>query len=107
MSDRDTGTDDADADAGTDAADDGTVRTWFVERDYNDRDLIILTYATPDGERAFRKELASQVIDKMTITAAEDVDPDNLETVDDPELRGRYAAEAERVAAEHTPDDEI
>jgi hypothetical protein len=84
-----------------------TVRTWFVERDYNDRDLIILTYATPEGDRAFRKELASQVIDKMTVTAAEDVDPDNLESIDDPETRERYAAEAARVSNEHDPDDEI
>ncbi|MFC6725961.1 hypothetical protein ACFQE1_16630 [Halobium palmae] len=84
-----------------------TVRCWFVERDYNDRDLIILTYATPDGERSFRKELASQVIDRITVTAAEDVDPDNLESVDDPETRERYAAEAERVASEHDPGDEI
>ncbi|MFC4359416.1 hypothetical protein ACFO0N_15850 [Halobium salinum] len=84
-----------------------TVRTWFVGRDYNDRDLIILTYATPEGDGVFRKELASQVIDKMTVTAAEDVDPDNLEVIDDPEERERYAEEVERVASEHDPDDEI
>jgi hypothetical protein len=84
-----------------------TVRCWFVERDYDNRDLITLTYATPDGERAFRKELAAQVIDSKTVTAAQDVDPENLESVDDPETRDRYAAEADRVAREHDPDDEI
>ena len=98
---------DPDADTGADGGTPETVRTWFVERDYNDRDLIILTYATPDGARVFRKELASQVIDKITVTAAEDVDPDNLESVDDPGTRERYATEAERVAGEHGPDEEV
>lgn len=84
-----------------------TVRCWFVERDYDNRDLITLAYSTPDGERVFRKELAAQVIDSKTVTAAQDVDPDNLETVDDEETRERYAREAERVAKEYEPDDEI
>ncbi|SFR64472.1 hypothetical protein [Halogeometricum limi] len=84
-----------------------TIRCWFVERGYNDRDLIILTYATPEGDRIFTKELAAQVIDSKTVTAAEDVDPDNLETVDDVETRERYAQEAKRVASEHDPDDEL
>lgn len=84
-----------------------TVRCWFVERDYNDRDLIIITYATPEGDRVYRRELAAQVVDSSTVTAARDVDPDNLESVDDPETRERYAAEAERVANEHDPDERI
>ena len=84
-----------------------TVRCWLVERGYNNRDLIILTYATPGGDRIFKRELAAQVIDSMTVTAARDVDPTNLESVDDPETRERYATEAERVANEHAPDDEI
>ena len=84
-----------------------TVRCWFVERDYNSRDLIILTYATPEGDRAFRRELAGQIIDSVAITAAKDVDPDNLEAVDDSETRERYANEVERVRSEHAPDDEI
>jgi hypothetical protein len=84
-----------------------TVRCWLVERGYNDRDLVILTYATPEGDRVFRNELAAQVIDTKTVTAAKDVDPGNLEPVEDPETRDRYAAEAERVASDHDPDDEI
>jgi hypothetical protein len=84
-----------------------TVRCWLVERGYTDRDLIILTYATLDGDRSFRKELAAQVIDSMTVTAARDVDPENLDSVEDPDTRQRYAAEAERVASEYAPDDEI
>jgi hypothetical protein len=84
-----------------------TVRCWLVERGYNDRDLVILTYATPEGDRVFRNELAAQVIDTKTVTAAKDVDPGNLEPVEDPETRDRYAAEADRVASDHDPDDEI
>ena len=84
-----------------------TVRCWLVERGYNDRDLVILTYATPEGDRVFRNELAAQVIDTKTVTAAKDVDPGNLEPVADPETRDLYAAEADRVASDHDPDDEI
>ncbi|MFU8869078.1 hypothetical protein [Natronococcus sp.] len=83
------------------------VRVWLVERGYNNRDLIILKYATPDGERFFRKEIASQAVDAESVTAARDVSPKNLEDVDDSELRDRYAAEAARVADEHDPDDPI
>ncbi|KTG08018.1 hypothetical protein AUR64_01845 [Haloprofundus marisrubri] len=83
------------------------VRCWFVERDYTDRDLIVLTYATLDGERSYRKELSVTVIDRYDVTAAVDVDPDNLEHIDDPDRRERYATEAERMANSHDPDDEV
>jgi len=58
---------------------DEVVRVWPVERTYSDDELnlIILTYATLDGHRYFRKE------------------------------RERYAAEASRMADEHAPDDVI
>lgn len=84
-----------------------TVRCWFVDRAYNNRDLVVLTYATPDGGRIFRRELAAGAIESATVTAARDVDPDNLESVDDPGTRERYANEADRVASDHDPDDEI
>lgn len=84
-----------------------TVRCWLAERGYNSRDLIILKYATPDGDRVYRQELSSHVIDSKTVTAAKDVDPDNLEQIEDEETRERYANEVERVASEHDPDDEI
>ncbi|WP_049997368.1 hypothetical protein [Halococcus sediminicola] len=83
------------------------VRVWLVERGYNNRDLIILKYATPDGERLFRRELAAQAIGVDTVTAAKDVSPDDLEAVDDGDLRERYANEVERMADEHDPDDSI
>ncbi|MCL7418573.1 MAG: hypothetical protein M8354_12135 [Halalkalicoccus sp.] len=83
------------------------VRVWLVERGYDNRDLVVLEYATPDGERVFRKELAAQVIDTETATAAKDVSPDDLGTVDDPDVRERYASEATRMAEKHDPDDPV
>lgn len=69
------------------------VRVWLVERGHNNRDLIILKYATTDGERLFRQELSAQVIDVDTVAAARNVSPDDLETVDDNGLQERYANE--------------
>ncbi|WP_247002365.1 hypothetical protein [Halosolutus gelatinilyticus] len=86
------------------------VRVWLVERTYSDdeQNLIILTYATPDGERYFRKERAlTSFTDVRDTTAAIDADPGNLGTVDDPDLREQYAAEASRMADVHDPDDVI
>ena len=88
-----------------------TVRVWLVERTYSDdeQNLIILTYATPDGRRYFRKEraLTSFTGAQRETTAAIDADPRNLGTVDDPDERERYAAEAQRMADSHDPDDPI
>jgi hypothetical protein len=83
------------------------VRVWLVERGYNNRDLIILKYATPDGERLFRRELAAQAIGVDTVTAAKDVPQNDLEAVDDTDRRERYAAEVERMADDHDPGDSI
>lgn len=41
------------------------------------------------------------------MTAARDVSPDDLEPVEDPETRERYANEVEHVSDEHDPDDGI
>lgn len=84
-----------------------TVRVWLVERGYNNRDLIILKYATPDGERLFRRELAAQAIGVDTVTAAKDVSPNDLENIDDSDLQERYADEVSRMSDEHDPDDTI
>jgi len=88
-----------------------TVRVWLVERTYSDdeQNLIILTYATPDGKRYFRKEraLTSFTGSARETTAAVDVDPDNLGRVDDEELQAQYVAEVERVSDRHDPDDPI
>ncbi|MFC5972357.1 hypothetical protein ACFPYI_13530 [Halomarina salina] len=95
---------------GADASDDA-VRVWLVERTYSDdeQNLIILTYATPDGERDFRKEraLTSFSGPGRETTAALDVSPSNLGTVSDEETRERYATEVERLRETHAPDDSV
>lgn len=87
------------------------VRVWLVERTYSDdeQNLIILVYATPDGERYYRKEraLTSFTGDSRATTAALDVAPGNLGSVDEADLREQYAAEATRMADEHDPEDPI
>jgi hypothetical protein len=88
-----------------------TVQVWLVERTYSDdeQNLIILTYATSDGTRDYRKEraLTSFTGDHRETTAAVEVSPSNLGTVSDPETRERYAAEARRMRERHDPDDAI
>jgi hypothetical protein len=86
---------------------DETVRVYLVERTYSDdeQNIVITTYATPDGEQYYRREQA------LTSFSGEDpgtpvsmtVDPSNLGTVD-PENRETYAAEAGRIAEEYDHD---
>lgn len=86
------------------------VRVWLVERTYSDdeQNIIILIYATPDGRRIYRMERAlTSFTDKRDTTAAVDVDPGNLGAVDDPELQGQYAAEAQRKQEEYRPMDAV
>ncbi len=86
------------------------VRVWLVERTYSDdeQNLIILTYATPDGKQYYRKERAlTSFTDVRDTTAAVDAEPGNLGMVDDPDLQEQYAAEAQRMQEVHDPDDVI
>ncbi|WP_336038040.1 hypothetical protein [Halobacterium yunchengense] len=86
------------------------VRVWLVERTYSDdeQNIVILTYATPDGRRYFRKERAlTSFSDTRDTTAAVDADPENLGAVSDPDQREQYAAEAQRMREAHDPDDVI
>ena len=77
-----------------------------MERSYNDRDLVTLVYATPDGQRAVRKEVPMTAISQGTVavTAAKTVNEANLEPVETTE---RYRREVARVREDHGPDDEI
>ena len=88
-----------------------TTQVWLVERTYSDdeQNLIILTYATPDGEQYLRKEraLTSFTGPARDTYAGLDVLPGKLADVTDTDTRGRYAAEATRMATEHDPDDTI
>ena len=89
---------------------DDKVRVWLVERTYSDdeQNLIILVYATPNGDQYFRKERAlTSFTDTRDTTAALDVDPDNLGTVDDEDEREQYATEATHMAENHDPGDPI
>ena len=92
------------------SASDDAVRVWLVERTYSDdeQNLIILTYATPDGRRYFRKERAlTSFADDRPTRAAVDADPQNLGAVDDPDLREQYATEARRMRDAHDPGDAV
>ena len=81
---------------------------WLVERSYNDRDLVTLVYATPDGERAHTKEIPMTAIahGNVSVTAAKQVDESDLEPVDD-ETQPRYREEVERVREDYAPGEEI
>ena len=87
------------------------VRVWLVERTYGDdeQNMIILTYATPDGRRDFRKEraLTSYTGDHRETPVSMAVDPDNLGRVDDTETRERYATEVERMQENHEQTDTL
>ena len=86
------------------------MRVWLVERTYSDdeQNVVITTYATPNGERYHRREraLTSFTSGDTGTPVAVDVSPDDLGTVDS-EKRDRYATEAARVAEHHDPDDRV
>jgi hypothetical protein len=96
------------ADSDLDESEDGdAVRCWLVEREYTDKGLVTLVYATPDGARAATMQRSSNMLASTEVTAARDVDPDILEPVTDPDTRERYAHEVERTRDTHDPDDPI
>lgn len=81
-------------------------RVWLVDRTYNDKGMIELVYATPDGERYLHKQLSEQMLMTKTVTAGLDVDEERLEPTDDENVE-RYGAEATRMADDHALDDEV
>ena len=81
-------------------------RVWLVERDYDQKGLVRLVYATLDGDRHLTRELSQQMLRRTTVTAARTVSDDRLEPTPETD-RGRYAAEAERMADRHGPDDPV
>lgn len=86
---------------------DDSVRCWLVERTFDDRNLVTLVYATPDGERYNQRELSSNMLDRVDVTAARDVPRDDLEPVEDADTSDRYADEASRMSAGHDPNDAV
>ena len=86
---------------------DETVRCWLVERDYNDKGLVTLVYATPDGQRCLQSNRSSTMLTKQGVTAATDADPEKLRPVDDDATRERYESEVARMRERHDPDEEV
>jgi hypothetical protein len=80
------------------------VRVWLVEREYTDKGLVTLTYATPDGERALVEQRSAANLGD--VTAGREVAPDRLTSVEEADVE-RYAMEAERVADRNDADDAI
>ncbi|WP_232703300.1 hypothetical protein [Halobacterium wangiae] len=81
-----------------------TERAWLVYREYTDKGLLNVVYATPDGERVLRKQRSMNAGDP---TAAVDVEVDDLEPPADDQERQRYAEEATRMRDRHDPDDRV
>lgn len=106
---RDGGTDGDRTDAEGDGRGDDPVRVWLVDREVDSRDLVTLTYATPDGERVFERVLALAVLNQQgrSVTAAREVDPERLDSVAEADRRERYAEEAARMADRHAPEDAV
>lgn len=87
---------------------DDTVQCWLVERSFDDRNLVTIVYATPDGDRYQQRERsATSLRNGSPVTAAVEIGADELEDVPDDETRERYAAEVERTAAQYEPDEAI
>ena len=82
----------------------GSIRVWLVEREFTDKGLVTLTYATPDGERKLVEQRASNRL--RDVTAAKDATPDQLGPTEDDE-RDRYSTEVDRMVDRHDPDDTV
>jgi hypothetical protein len=81
------------------------VQVWLVERDYTDKGMVSLVYATPDGTRAWRRQLSATAL-SGGVRAARTVDPERLVSVTGDE-RARYEREAARVATRNDPADRL
>lgn len=81
-----------------------TIQCWLVERTYDDKGLIRLVYAPPDGSGQFITERAAAT--GADATAAIEVDPEKLDPVEK-ENTDRYENEAARMAERHDPDESI
>lgn len=84
----------------------GEETVWLVEREYSDKGMVSLVYATTDGDRHLLKQFSEQMLTRTDVTAAIDADSDRLEPTRD-EDRDRYATEATRMAERHDPDDPV
>lgn len=83
------------------------IRCWLVERDFWDKNLVTLVYATRDGERHVTRQKSTALLRQDPPTVATDVPESDLEPVTDPEDRERYATEADRIADRRDPDEPV
>lgn len=80
---------------------------WLVDREFDSKGLVRLTYATEDGKRIHTKEVAEQRLFMGNgITAARDVEETAIGETPDDEVE-RFATEASKMAAKHDPDDVV
>ncbi|WP_313692564.1 hypothetical protein [Halorarum halobium] len=80
---------------------------WLVEREYDTRQTVSLTYASEDGERYYRRQASVELLSRNPATAGIERPESELGLVEDEETVERYASEARRVADRHDPDEEI
>ncbi|PSQ04553.1 hypothetical protein BRC97_11265 [Halobacteriales archaeon QS_6_71_20] len=83
------------------------MRLWLVAREYDTRQTVTLTYAAVDGRRVYTRQASVELLRRNPVTAAIDRERSNTERVGEADRRERYAAEAERMAADHDPADEV
>jgi hypothetical protein len=80
---------------------------WLVDRQFDSKGLVRLTYATEDGERIHTKELAEQrLVTGDGVTAGREVEESALGESPADEVE-RFASEASKMAAEHDLDDTV
>ncbi|ELZ38057.1 hypothetical protein [Halorubrum tebenquichense] len=80
---------------------------WLVDRQFDSKGLVRLTYATEDGERMHTKELAEQrLVTGDGVTAGREVEETALGESPADEVE-RFASEASKMAAEHDLDDRV
>lgn len=79
----------------------------MVERSIDDRDLVNLVYASPDGARRWTRQVSAVHLDDAGVTAAKSVDPSTLEPVEDPAVREQYTVEVDRIRAGKEPEEQV
>lgn len=80
---------------------------WLVDRQFDSKGLVRLTYATPDGERVHTTEVSERrLVMGDGVTAGRDVKANALGETPDGSVE-RFATEATRMAAEHDPDETV
>jgi hypothetical protein len=83
------------------------MQCWLVERTFDDKGMVRLVYATSDGSRRLLKERSAARLGQYDVTAATEASAEQLDPVEDPDRRERYATEAGRMADRHDPGDTI